>query len=355
MTNSDEALSTGKRVLVTGGSGFVGAYCILQLLEQGYRVRTTLRSLDRKTKVIEMLEAGGADPTENLSFVVADLNSDEGWKEATAGCDYVLHVASPFPSTAPKNENELIIPAREGSLRVLRAARDSGVKRVVMTSSFAAIGYRSKATKEVFSELNWTDPDTKNISAYVKSKTLAEKAAWNFIATEGRNLELSVVNPVGIFGPLLGPDFASSVRIVKLLLDGSIKACPQIYFNVVDVRDVAHLHLLAMIHPKAKGERFLALAGNCMSMHDVALALKKNLGDKAKNVPTKVLPNWMVRLAALFSATAKQVVSELGKIKNASNEKAKTWLGWATRTNEEALVATAESLIRMGLVQSPKD
>jgi nucleoside-diphosphate-sugar epimerase len=200
----------GESVLVTGGSGFIGAHCILQLLEKDYRVRTTVRSLAREADVLSMLRQGGADPGDKLEFAAADLTSDAGWPAAVAGCTYVLHVASPFPPAAPKDENELIVPAREGALRVLRAARDAGVKRVVLTSSYAAIGYGQPQQKTPFDETNWTDPNGDDVRAYVKSKTLAERAAWDFIAKEGGALELSVVNPVGVFGPVLGPDYSTS-------------------------------------------------------------------------------------------------------------------------------------------------
>ena len=296
MTNSNE----NKQVLVTGGSGFVGVYCILQLLQSGYHVKTTIRSLKRKPDVLAMLSNGGVEAGEKLSFFAADLTSDDGWNDAVADCDYVLHVASPFPAMMPKNEDDLIIPAKEGTLRVLRAARDAGVKRVVITSSFAAIGYGHESTNETFTEKMWTNLNNKNLSAYIKSKTIAEKAAWEFIENEGGNLELAVINPTGIFGPLLSSELSSSVQMLKQFLDGAIKAVPQTYFNVVDVRDVADLHIRAMIKPEAKGERFLALAGKCLSLHDAAMILRNNLGDKAKNVPTKVLPNWVVRVAALF-------------------------------------------------------
>src|SRR5438270_6409410 len=190
-------------VLVSGGSGFVGAHCILQLLAAGYQVRTTVRNLKREADVRSMLQQGGVDAGDRLSFVAADLERDAGWSAAVAGCDYVLHVASPFPANVPKDENELIIPAREGALRVLRAARDAGVKRVVLTSSFAAIGYGQTPQAAPFNETNWTDPNSPGVSAYAKSKTLAERAAWDFVAQQGERLELSVVNPVGVFGPVL--------------------------------------------------------------------------------------------------------------------------------------------------------
>lgn len=347
--------TAGRPVLVTGGTGFLGAYCILHLLQAGYRVRTTVRSLKREDEVRARLKTVGIDARNRLSFVAADLLADQGWAEAVADCEYVLHVASPFPATMPKNEQELITPAKEGSLRVLRAARNAGVKRVVLTSSFAAVGYGHPPTTDVFTEQDWTDLKASNLSAYVKSKTLAERAAWEFIRTEGEPLELSVINPVGIFGPLLGVDVSSSVQLVNQLLAGQIKACPRVYFNVVDVRDVAQLHVLAMTLPQAKGERFLALAGPCLSMHELALLLRKKLGDAAQKVPTKELPNWLVRLVALVNPALKGVLPELDKIKNVSNQKAKSQLGWSPRPNEEAILATANSLLQLGLSSTQKN
>ncbi|MGA2095488.1 MAG: aldehyde reductase [Candidatus Acidiferrum sp.] len=347
---------SGELVLVTGGSGFIGAHCILQLAAAGYRVRTTVRSLKREPEVRTMLKQGGADPLDRLSFFSADLTSDEGWPEAAAGCDFVLHVASPFPSGVPKHEDDLIIPAREGTLRVLRAARNAGVKRVVLTSSFAAIGYGHKEQTAPFSEKDWTDPNAPDVSAYTKSKTLAERAAWDFVATEGPSLELSVVNPVGVFGPALGPDFATSILIVQRMMDGAVPGCPQIYFGLVDVRDVADMHLRAMTHPAAKGERFLAVAGDFMSALEIANVLKTRMGHLAKRVPTRQLPNWLVRVAAMRDPAIKLILPELGKRKNATNEKAKRVLGWAPRSSEDSIVASAESLARLGLLKdSPKN
>src|ERR1700722_9470273 len=200
---------SGELVVVTGGSGFVGTHCIVQLLNAGYRVRTTVRSLKREAEVRTMVREGGAKGVDELSFVVADLMADAGWTEAVRGCTYVLHVASPFPAKVPKHEDELIVPAREGTLRVLRHSRDAKVKRVVLTSSFAAIGYGHPPQSAPFDETSWTNLDA-DVSAYVKSKTLAERAAWDFIAKEGGGLELVVVNPVVVFGPVLGPDYATS-------------------------------------------------------------------------------------------------------------------------------------------------
>jgi nucleoside-diphosphate-sugar epimerase len=339
-------------ILVTGGSGFIGSHCILQLLSAGHQVRTTVRSLKREADVRAMLKQGGADPGNRLSFFAADLENDTGWTQAVADCEYVLHVASPFPASVPKHEDELIVPAREGALRVLRASRDAGVKRVVLTSSFAAIGYGQKPQIAPFNETNWTDPNGDDVLPYVKSKTLAERAAWNFIASEGGALELSVVNPVGVFGPVLGPDYSTSILIVQRMMDGAVPGCPRISFGVVDVRDVADLHIRAMTQPAAKGKRFLAVAGDFMSLLDIAHVLKSRMGASAKKVPTRELPNWLVRLAALRDPAIKQILPELGKRRNATHEKAARLLGWSPRSNEDSIVATAESLLRLGLLKA---
>jgi nucleoside-diphosphate-sugar epimerase len=338
-------------VLITGGSGFIGSHIILQLLAAGHQVRTTIRNLTREGDVRAMLQVGGADPGNRLSFFAADLENDAGWREAVAGSDYVLHVASPLPPSVPKHEDELIVPAREGTLRVLRASRDAGVKRVVLTSSFAAIGYGHKVRETPFNETDWTDPNGDDVAPYSKSKTLAERAAWDFLVREGRGLELSVINPVGVFGPVLGADYSASILLVQRMMDGAMPGAPQLYFGAVDVRDVAELHIRAMTHPAAKGERFLAVAGEFLTMLDIAKILKARLGASAKRVPTRQLPNWMVRLAALRDPAVKLILPELGKKKNATNEKARRLLGWEPRSNEEAIAATAESLVRLGLLK----
>ncbi|TPN18629.1 aldehyde reductase [Mesorhizobium sp. B2-3-3] len=345
---------SGELVLVTGGSGFLGAHCILELLKAGYRVRTTVRSAKREADVLAMIKAGGAEPADRLSFAIADLMSDTGWPQAVAGCDYVLHVASPFPPGVPKHEDELIVPAREGALRVLRAARDAGVKRVVLTSSFAAIGYGEMPPDgRPFTEESWTDP-TGKVSAYVKSKTLAERAAWDFIAAEGGRLELTVVNPVGIFGPVLGSDHSTSTEFVQRMMNGAMPGLPRLSFGVVDARDVAELHVRAMTNPIAKGQRFLAVAGDFMTVREMAQTLKTRLGGAAARVSTRQLPDWLVRVLGLFNPEVAQLVTELGKVKNATNAKAVSMLGWAPRSREDALAATGESLIRLGLLKTSK-
>jgi nucleoside-diphosphate-sugar epimerase len=321
------------------------------LLAAGHQVRTTVRSAKRESGVHSMLSEGGAKPGDRLSLFAADLENDTGWSQAVAGCDYVLHVASPFPPHVPKDEHELIVPAREGTLRLLRAARDTGVKRVVLTSSFAAIGYGQEDQRAPFNETNWSDPNGDDVLPYIKSKTLAERAAWDFIANEGGDLELSVVNPVAVFGPVLGPDYSTSILLVQRMMDGAIPGCPKLYFGAVDVRDVADLHIRAMTHPAAKGERFLAVAGDFVSMIDVARILRNRMGASARRVPTRQIPNWMVRLTAWRDPAVKQILPDLGKIKNATNEKARRMLSWAPRSNEESIVATAESLVRLGLLK----
>lgn len=342
---------TGELVLVTGGTGFIGAHCIVQLLQKGYRVRTTVRSLSREEEVREMVREGGAEAGDQLSFVAADLTKDAGWPEAVAGCSYVLHVASPFPPALPQHEDELVVPARDGALRVLKAARDAGVKRVVLTSSFAAIGYGQKLGRKPFNEENWTDPNGDDVRAYVKSKTIAEKAAWDFIANQGGSLELAVVNPVGVFGPVLGPDYSTSILLVQRLMDGAMPGLPRLYFGAVDVRDVAALHIECMTNPTAKSQRFLAVAGDFMSIKEIAQVLKRRLGPAARRVPTFQIPDFMVRMAAKRDAAVAQIIPELGKYRNGTNEKARRLLGWTPRSNEDSIVATAESLIRLGLLK----
>jgi len=339
-------------ILVTGGSGFIGSHAILQLLAAGHQVRTTVRSSKREDNVRAMLRQGGAESAARLSFFVADLENDAGWPKAVDGCEFVLHIASPFPAGVPKREDELIVPAREGSLRVLRASRDAAVKRVVLTSSFAAIGYGTgeKPQNAPFDETDWTNPDG-GVSAYVKSKTLAERAAWEFIAREGGDLELSVVNPVAVFGPVLGPDYSTSIALIKRMMDGAMPGCLQLYLGVVDVRDVVDLHLRAMTSPAAKGERFLAAAGNFLSMLEISTILRDRMGASAEKSPTKNLPNWLVRILALPVREVRQTLPELGKFKNGTNEKAMRVLGWMPRSNEECFVATAESLLRLGLLK----
>jgi len=337
-------------VLVTGGSGFLGSHVVLQLLNQGHEVRTTVRSLAREAGVRAMLKDAGNNPDRRLSFFAADLERDDGWPEAVTGCDYVIHVASPIPAAAPKTEDELIRPARDGVLRVLRASRDAGVRRVVLTSSCGAIYYGHPPQTEPFDESSWTNIDG-DMSGYVRSKAIAERAAWAFMSENGGSLEQSVINPAGIFGPILSPDFSSSIDLVTRLLKG-MPGCPRLYFGVVDVRDVADLHLRAMTHPAARGERFIATSGDVMSMLAIATILRERLGDAARKVPTRELPSWLVRVAARFDRTLKTVVPLLDSTRRATSAKAERLLEWRPRSPEDAIVATAESLIKFGVVSA---
>ena len=314
-----------KVVLVTGGSGFVGSHIILKLLQKGYQVRTTMRSLNRKGEVMEMLKRGGLNSFEKLSFIQTDLNSDQNWDKAMENCEYVLHVASPLPSAEPENDWEVIDPARDGALRVLKSARDSDVKRVVLTSSFAAIGYTIDSANHVFTEEDWTDP-TKPNPAYIRSKAIAEKAAWDFVKNEAQGLELSVINPVGIFGPALGKDYSISIQLIKNIMEGDTMEMFDYAFGVIDVRDVADLHIEAMTNPRAKGQRFLATADGPMTCFEIGELIKRERGNHANKIGSIKPVNSIKRL-------------EL------SNAKAKNLLNWTPISREEAILATVDSLI----------
>jgi len=322
------------KVLVTGGSGFVGSHVIAKLLKEGHQVRTTIRSAQREAEVRTMVRNGGVDSDQELSFSEADLTDDHGWAAAVAGCDYVLHVASPFPQTAPRNEDELIVPARDGTLRVLRAARDAGVKRVVLTSSFAAIGYGHTNYDKVFDEEDWTDPNGPDMQPYIKSKVLAERAAWDFIGREGGSLEMSVVNPVGIFGPVLGPDISASIAFIKQLLEGA-PPLTGLNFGMVDVRDLADLHILVMTTDAAKGQRFIGVSGGVVTLFDIARVLREKLGELAAKVQTPEMER-----------------AGSAPIRRSTSEKAMRILGWRPRAQEETIIDTAWSLFHYGVVSS---
>lgn len=339
------------RILVTGGSGFIGAHCIVQLLQAGHHVRTTLRNLAREPEVRAMVREGGADADGRLSFVAADLGADTSWPAAVADCDFVIHPASPTPAIQARTDDDFILPAREGVLRVLRASRDAGVKRVVLTSAFGAIVYGREPKRGPYLETDWSSVDV-TVPLYQRSKTLSERAAWEFIAREGGSLELCAVNPVGVLGPALGPDLSHSLGIIRQLLSGAMAGCPKVYSPYVDVRDVAALHLLAMVHPAAKGERFIAAAPGTYSIADLARVLKLRLGPAGANIPTRELPNWLVRLVALRNPAARMVLPHLGAVRETSSAKAEQLLGWRVRPFEEAAVAAAESLLQLGLTKA---
>lgn len=340
------------KVLVTGGTGFVGGHCILQLLDAGHDVRTTVRNLARAADVTSVVSSHGGN-ADAVEVVQADLLDDSGWAAAVEGVEYVLHVASPFPADAPDDPQELIVPARDGALRVLRAARDASVSRVVLTSSFAAVGYGIPARDTPFDERDWTNPEAPSVQAYMQSKLHAERASWDFIKREGNGLELSVVNPTGIFGPVLGADFSTSIGLVQGLLLGALPAVPRISFGAVDVRDVADLHLRAMTAPEAVGERFIAVSGHAMWLKDVAALLHARLGERAGKVPTAEMSNdEVIRLAAAAPAMA-AMVPQLGVIREATSAKAMRVLGWHPRSAEDAVIASAESLLALDVAAAP--
>ncbi len=332
-------------VVVTGIGGFLGRHIAARLLEGGYTVRGTVRALKRVGDIESAVRYAKGAREGLLSFHAADLLSDEGWADVMAGAAYVIHAASPFPSRVPDDENELIVPAREGTLRVMKAAKAAGVRRVVLTSSIAAINYGSG--RAPFTEEDWTDVNGPLATPYYKSKTIAEKAAWAFSRENG--VELSVINPGMILGPVLGRDSGTSIGVILNLLKGKFPAAPKFNISIVDVRDVAAAHLLAMTVPAAAGERFIVSA-QTVSIMDIASILRRNFPAYAGKMPRFTLPNWLARIAARFDASLKLIQPELGRDARISNAKAQRVLGWRPRSKEEAVCATAQSLIDAGLV-----
>jgi nucleoside-diphosphate-sugar epimerase len=335
-------------VLVTGGSGYLGGWCIVQLLQQGYSVRTTVRSAGREADVRAAIGTQ-VDPAERLSFFVADLEDDAGWAEAVAGCQHVLHVASPFPTTQPKDPDELIVPARDGALRVLRAALDAGVARVVMTSSVAAVrhGHEPPASG-VYTEADWSDPDDTSLTPYTRSKTVAELAAWDLVRERGAEDKLATVCPGAIVGPALSADASYSLQVVERLLKG-FPAAPRLGFAYVDVRDVADLHIRAITDPAAGGQRFLAVDA-FLWMVEVGGVLRDRLGEKASKVPTREAPNFLMRIVSIFDREIRSVIADLGEKSDYSADKAKRTLGWSPRPIEDSIAECGQSLIDLGVV-----
>ncbi|MDU5336815.1 NAD-dependent epimerase/dehydratase family protein [Enterococcus sp.] len=340
-----------EKVLVTGGTGFLGMQMLLQLLNKGYDVRTTVRSLKSKDKVVNTLRENGVTKFDQLSFIEADLSRDDNWDEAMEDRDYVLSVASPVFFEIPKDEAEVIRPAIEGIVRILKAAKRTKVKRVVMTSNFGAVGFTNQDWQSVTTENDWTDENAKGLSAYEKSKLLAEKAAWKFIETEGKGLEFATVNPVAIFGPSLDSHVSGSFDLLKGIASGSMKVIPNIQLNVVDVRDVVDLHIRAMITPEAAGQRFIATTDGMISMPEIAELLRKERPQLAEKISKRTMPNWILKGASHFNATARegQFMAEMNR--NVSNAKAREVLGWTPiGTKEEAVLAAVDSLIKYNLI-----
>ncbi|MER6282504.1 SDR family oxidoreductase [Streptomyces sviceus] len=335
------------RVLVTGGTGFLGSWCVRALLDAGHTVRTTVRNPQREPELRSWLHAATTFDDDRLTVVRADLEHPDGWEEAVADCDHVLHVASPTLRLTPAADDELVVPAREGVLRVLRAARGAGVRRVVLTSAFGAVGIGHPPRSAPFTEEDWTDVDA-DIPPYQRSKTLAERAAWQFIKEEGGTLELAAVHPVGVLGPLLGPDDPPSLRLVRRMLEGRVPACPPFGMGFVDVRDVADLHLRAMTDPAAAGERFLAIAGHSLRVVEIARILRDRLGERAAKAPTRELPVWLARALGVVNPELRLLRHQLGRDLDATSAKAEQLLGWRARPIEDTIEDTAESLLAHG-------
>jgi nucleoside-diphosphate-sugar epimerase len=334
-------------VLVTGGSGFLGGWCVAELLRRGYSVRTTVRDLSReaelRSRVRELADDLPADADDRLSVLAADLLSDDGWDQAVDSCDRVLHVASPFPLVQPKDPDELIVPAREGTLRVLRAALQAGASRIVVTSSVAAVGGSAKGSGRPLDESDWTDLDDSTLTAYARSKTIAERAAWDLAEEMGATERLAVVNPGAILGPVSGPGRSPSLEVIQRLLNG-MPGTPRIGFNLVDVRDVADLQIRAMSDPKAGGKRLVAVR-SFEWMADVAKVLREQLGPAAPKVPKRSVPDLIVRAMGLFDPGIRSVTGQLGRKQEYSSAQAEKLLGWAPRPIEETIVDCARSMI----------
>jgi dihydroflavonol-4-reductase len=342
-------------VVVTGATGFIARHVVVQLLDRGYTVRGTARSASALDSLRAELSPFVAEPDSlaRLSIVTADLTADAGWAAAVDGAAYVHHVASPFPTVPPKNPDDLIGPARDGTLRVLRAARDAGARRVVLTSSVAAILYGVERTGKVFTEADWSDPDGPRIGAYERSKAIAERAAWSFLAADGGELELATVNPGLVLGPLYGPATSTSHAAVTKLLGREVPGCPNFTYSMVDVRDVAEAHLAAMTSPAAAGERFLC-ARDSVSFREVAAILAREYGPRGLRIPTAKLPDVAVRLVALFDKTAALALNDLGNPQRVDPAKVTALLGRPLRSVEEMTLATAESVLAYGLVKRPR-
>ena len=334
-------------ILVTGGTGFIGLHCLQQLLDKGYKVRTTIRSESRKQEVLEAMKEHSSN-CENLEFYIADLLKDDGWKEAVEGSKYVLHVASPFFLGEPENEDVFIKPAVEGTLRVLKACADADVQKVVLTSSFAAVGYGHPREKEVYTEEDWSSVDGE-ISAYAKSKTLAEKAAWEFVENleESKKFDLTVINPVAVTGPMLTSDIGSSNDFLLKLISGSMPACPKIHMGYIDVRDVAKAHIFSMTEEKTNGERII-VSENEMFFAEVG----KTLNEAGfKKSPTKELPNFLVKIMSFFVGELKTLLSSLDRKGDIDKTKAQSFFNWEYISTEQSVTETAQQLQDMGLTK----
>tara|TARA_B110001454_G_C12722124_1_gene435150 strand:+ start:339 stop:1346 length:1008 start_codon:yes stop_codon:yes gene_type:complete len=332
------------KVLVTGASGYIAGHCITELLKQGYSVRGSLRNMNRKDEVLNAIQQEVA--TENLEFCKLDLLSDEGWDDAVSDCTYVLHVASPLMAQVPKNEDEIIQPAKQGVLRALKSSVKNKIRRFVMTSSFSAVAYGHN--KEVYDETHWTDP-TQKIGAYNKSKAIAEKAMWDYLSNlaESEKIEATAINPTLVIGPSLSNDIGTSNIFIQKMLDGSYSVVPRIHFGFVTVKDVARAHVQAMTDPNANGKRFILSEKN-MWLSEMNGVLRKNGYQKA---PTKEAPNFLIKLLGLFNKEAGAISSFVGKTKFTNAENAKNILKFNFEDADVSIIETAKQLESLGLIK----
>ncbi|SEO81812.1 NAD-dependent epimerase/dehydratase family protein [Paenibacillus sp. OV219] len=330
-------------VLVTGGTGYVGGWCVVELLRRGYTVRTTVRSLSKEQAARASI-AAEVDPGDRLSFYAADLTSDEGWGAAVSGCDYVLHVASPLSHDNARDLDSLVGPARDGALRVLRASVKAGVRRVVMTSSLAACTPTSYREEGIIDETLWSDPKDNKLDSYRKSKVLSEMAAWQFMNENAGGTSFTTILPGAIFGPVLSQaNQNGSVQVIERLVKGRLPGTPRLGFEIVDVRDLAELHILAMTASEAAGQRFIAVSG-FMWMHEISQVLRAKLGERASKAPTRMIPDFVLRVLSIFDGSLRSIVPMLGRRFTHTPEKARQLLGWRTRAAETTVVECAESL-----------
>ena len=340
-----------KTVLLTGASGYIAKHIALQLLEAGYHVRGTVRDLGRGAEVTEAVRPQLSDDSDlavRLTFVILDLTEDAGWTDAMNGVDVLMHTASPFPLDQPKHEDDLIRPAVDGAMRALHAAHAAGITRVVLTSSTAAIsGSALPAGDTSFDETNWTDPTDPDVAAYARSKTLAEQAAWDFVRNDAPDMNLTTINPGFVLGAPLDQHFGSSIQVIERLLRGKDPMLPDIGFATVDVLDVAEMHVMVIEKPETFGQRIMAV-DSFQSFKDLAQAVKIAFPDR--KMPTRVAPNFLIRLLARFDPTIKSIVPNLGRVDKIDNARALATVGRGMRQARKAAVSSAKYLIDNKLV-----